>query len=143
MAELAANEILCACTSVRHTGRILAQLYDQILAPSGLRNTQFALLSLLDRDEPIGMGDLAEALGMDRTTLTRALAPLERQDWLLTEPAHDRRARQVRLTAAGVATLATARPLWQQAQDQVTAAFGAARLAALRQELAVLTAAVR
>lgn len=133
---------LCACASVRRTGRVVAQLYDCILAPSGLRNTQFALLTQLDQELPISMGDLTTALALDRTTLTRVLAPLERQGWLLTEPGPDRRARQVRLTAAGAATLATARPLWQQAQAQVTAAFGASRLAALRGELAALTAAL-
>ena len=135
--------LTCACTSVRRTGRALAQVYDAIMAPSGLRNTQFALLSRLDREKPVGMGDLADLLAMDRTTLTRALAPLERQGWLLVEAGADRRTRQVRLTASGAATREAARPLWRQAQAHVAMKFGDARLAALRQDLTELTALMR
>jgi DNA-binding MarR family transcriptional regulator len=135
--------LACACASVRRTGRALAQVYDAILAPSGLRNTQFALLSRLDQETPVGMGDLADLLAMDRTTLTRALAPLERQGWVVVEAGADRRTRQVRLTASGAATREAARPLWQQAQAHVTGQFGEERLAALRQELAELTALLR
>lgn len=134
---------VCACASVRRTGRALTQLYDAVLAPSGLRSTQYALLNRLDPDEPIAMGDLADALGMDRTTLTRALAPLERQGWLVVEDGTDRRTRLVRATEAGEAVLAQARPLWREAQGHVIARFGEDRLAALRRELAVLTAAIR
>ena len=133
----------CACTSVRRTGRALAQVYDAIMAPSGLRNTQFALLSRLDQETPVGMGDLAELLAMDRTTLTRALMPLERQGWDVVEAGADRRSRQVRLTEGGAATREAARPLWRQAQAHVAMKFGEERLAALRQELAALAAIAR
>jgi len=133
----------CACTSVRRTGRALAQVYDTIMAPSGLRNTQFALLCHLEPETPVGMGDLAELLVLDRTTLTRALAPLERQGWLAIEAGADRRTRQVRLTADGAATRDAARPLWRQAQAHVAMKFGEERLAALRQELAALAAVAR
>jgi DNA-binding MarR family transcriptional regulator len=134
------GEGVCACASVRRTGRALTQLYDNILAPSGLRSTQYALLSQLASSEPIAMTDLAEVLGMDRTTLTRAVAPLERQGWLRVEEGSDRRTRQVRATPEGLTALATARPFWQEAQGRVVAGFGEERLAALRQELAALTA---
>ncbi len=122
----------CACTSVRRTGRALAQVYDAIMAPSGLRNTQFALLSRLDQETPVGMGDL-----------TRALMPLERQGWVVVEAGADRRTRQVRLTEGGAATREAARPLWRQAQAHVAMKFGEERLAALRQELAALAAIAR
>ncbi len=135
--------LACACTSVRRTGRALAQVYDTMMAPSGLRNTQFALLSRIDQETPVGMGDLAELLALDRTTLTRALAPLERQGWLVSEAGADRRTRQVRLTADGAATRDAARPLWQQAQAHIAIKFGEERLAALRQELAALAAVAR
>jgi DNA-binding MarR family transcriptional regulator len=135
--------IACTCTSVRRTGRMLGQLYDTIMAPSGLRNTQFALLNRIDQETPVSMGDLAELLAMDRTTLTRALAPLERQGWVLVEAGTDRRTRQVRLTASGEATREAARPLWRQAQAHVAMKFGEERLAALRQELAALAAIAR
>lgn len=140
MANTDSAATVCACASVRRTGRALTQLYDAIIAPSGLRTTQYALLNRLDLDTPVAMGDLAEMLGMDRTTLTRALAPLERQGWLRVETGPDRRTRQVRATPEGLATLARARPLWREAQDRVTARFGEERLAALRRELAALTA---
>lgn len=134
---------VCVCASVRRTGRALTQRYDAILAPSGLRSTQYSVLTQLRPDVPIAMADLTEALGMDRTTLTRALAPLERQGWVYIEVGSDRRTRQVRATPKGMATLAVARPLWREAQGGVIADFGEERLAALRRELAALAVVAR
>lgn len=133
----------CNCASVRRTGRVLTQLYDEILAPSGVRATQFALLSGLARTGPVALGDLAAGLVMDRTTLTRNLAPLERAGWVATAAGADRRTRQVLLTDEGRQALGRALPLWRTAQERVGERFGQERLAALRAELAALTAALR
>jgi DNA-binding MarR family transcriptional regulator len=133
----------CNCAAVRRTGRVLTQLYDEVLAPSGLRVTQFSLLAALARTGTIPMSELAGVAVMDRTTLTRNLAPLERAGWVRTEAGDDRRTRQVRLTEEGREALARALPFWQAAQARVGEQFGQERLAALRAELAALTAAMR
>lgn len=133
----------CNCAAVRRTGRVLTQVYDEVLAPSGVRVTQFSLLAALARTGTVSLNELAGVVVMDRTTLTRNLAPLERAGWVRTEAGADRRTRQVSLTEEGQAALARALPFWQAAQAQVSAQFGQERLAALRAELAALTAAMR
>jgi DNA-binding MarR family transcriptional regulator len=135
--------LACSCATVRRTGRVLTQLYDEILAPSGLRVTQFSLLATLARTGPVTLGELANGIVMDRTTLTRNLAPIERAGWVQTAAGADRRTRQVALTEAGRATLLAALPLWRAAQERVDQRFGRERAAALRAELATLTAVIR
>ena len=50
-------------------------MYDEALKPSGLRVTQFSLLSVVKNNGPIGITELAELMVTDRTTLTRNLKP--------------------------------------------------------------------
>src|SRR5579862_9335256 len=88
----------CLCLHVQRAARVLARRFDEVFRPVGLTNGQFSLLMSLNRAEPTGMGAVAVLLGMDRTTLTAALKPLER-DGLLTvtiDPA-DRRGRLLAL----------------------------------------------
>ncbi|HJX86773.1 MAG TPA: MarR family winged helix-turn-helix transcriptional regulator, partial [Gemmatimonadales bacterium] len=68
----------CACFNVRKAARALTAFYDQVMAPTGLRATQGTLLVALARAGDIPVTRLAGILGMDRTTLTRNLEPLER-----------------------------------------------------------------
>src|SRR5437763_4992527 len=72
----------CNCLAIRQASRHVSQFYDQILAPSGIRTTQFAILSRLQRTGPMPINALAAALGMDRTTLGRNHLPLERDGLL-------------------------------------------------------------
>ncbi|MDN3921275.1 MarR family winged helix-turn-helix transcriptional regulator [Roseateles violae] len=128
---------VCNNRALREAGRRLNQFYDQFLAPSGLRATQFSLLASLKRLGPIGIQALASELGLDRTTLGRNILPLERDGLILVEPdAEDRRGKRLRLSAAGLERLARARPLWAKAQQGFEAAFGAERAAQLRELLA-------
>ncbi len=133
----------CACASVRQAGRVLTQLYDQVLAPSGLRATQFSLLARLANVGPLTLGDLAGAMVMDRTTLTRNLAPLARAGWVRIAPGDDRRTREVAITEEGRALVTRALPFWRAAQERITSEFGPARLTALQAELTSLVAMVR
>jgi DNA-binding MarR family transcriptional regulator len=96
------------------------------LRPAGLRATQFTLLATLVQTGPLPMNRLARQLGMDRTTLTRNLAPLAVKGWLVVEEDEDRRVRSVSITANGTATARSALPLWRKAQ-----ASAGARLAEL------------
>jgi DNA-binding MarR family transcriptional regulator len=130
------NEALarqCNCLAIRQAARHVSQFYDQLLAPSGLRATQFAILSRLQRGGPMTINELAAKLVMDRTTLGRNLLPLEREELVEIGPgATDRRRREVRLSAAGAARLAGARRGWAQAQQRFDTVFGPERAAALR-----------
>ncbi len=133
----------CACTTIRRTGRVLTQLYDDALAPTGLRVTQYAVLAKLTGRGPIGMGALADELAMDRTSLTRALTPLQRDGLIRVHADEDRRRRLIRLTEEGEEVLVRARPRWREAQARVTASLGQDRLDALLRELSAVEALIR
>jgi DNA-binding MarR family transcriptional regulator len=133
----------CVCFNVRKAARAVTQLYDEMLRPTGLRVTQFSLLMATSGLDSVTLKRLARAVGMDRTTLTRNLRPLEKQGLLRIETGADRRERKVTLTARGERTMAAALPLWEAVQDRVTISFGHERLRRLFTELAALAAAGR
>jgi DNA-binding MarR family transcriptional regulator len=118
------SQAQCALANVRRASRALTGMYDEALAPVGLRSTQFTLLAQIAATDGIPMTELADQLGMDRTTLTRNLAPLVRERWLRIEPADDRRVRLVSVTPTGFRLLAQAAPLRAAAQQRVVATVG-------------------
>src|SRR5713101_3154277 len=92
----------CNCFAVRAAARHVSQCYDQFLAPTGLRTTQFSILAKLKRKGPLTINALAEDMVMDRTKLGRNILPLERDGLIRIEPAtSDRRAKELHLTRAG------------------------------------------
>jgi DNA-binding MarR family transcriptional regulator len=126
----------CNCTALRKATRRVSQLYDVALEPSGLKTTQRAILSHIFRSGTPVIGELAEALVMDRGALTHNLKPLERDGLVkITTDPNDRRNRIIALTAAGRAKLAQSDALFARAQRGFEAAFGAAKSAALRKAL--------
>ena len=112
----------CLCLHVQRAARALARRFDDALRPIGLTNGQFSLLMSLNRPEPPGMAAVASLLGMDRTTLTAALKPLQRRGLLKTaaDPA-DRRGRIMTLTSKGRRLLARAVPVWRSTHVAVEA----------------------
>lgn len=137
------NAKTCACTSLRSAARTVTQYYDAFLQPSGLQTTQFSLLAALARVESISTTQCAQAMNMDRTTLTRNLDPLLRRGLVARAPGADKRVRALQITEQGRAALAAARPLWAQAQERVVAGMGEARFLALLGELLDLAALIR
>ncbi|HEX9470201.1 MAG TPA: MarR family winged helix-turn-helix transcriptional regulator [Bradyrhizobium sp.] len=126
----------CNCTALRKATRRVSQLYDSALEPCGLRTTQRAILSQIARSGTPPLGELAEALVMDRGALTHNLKPLERDGLVeITVDPDDRRNRLISLTEAGRAKLRESEPLWKRAQDGFEAAFGVAKSASLRKAL--------
>ena len=125
----------CTCLNLRKATRAVTQAHYRALKPSGLRATQFALLSAVANHGPIGMTALAEALVTDRTTLTRNLRPLIALDLLEVVDGADRRERPIALTARGRERLARAMPMWREAQTQMTAGLGHDRWATLLGDL--------
>ena len=103
-----------------------------MLAPCGLRVTQFSLLTVVAGGDGVQIGALAEALDMDRTTLTRNLGPLLDAGLVVLERSEvDARRREVRITADGRVRQAEARKLWRRAQNQLNRTLGDAQVAAL------------
>jgi DNA-binding MarR family transcriptional regulator len=132
---------VCNCLALRQASRHLTQFYDQLLASSGLRTTQFSILIRLRLAGPMTINALAKALVMDRTTLGRNILPLEREGLIdVVSGRADRRSKVLQLTKAGAARLRAARAGWTQAQAKFEAAFGGRRAAGLRALLQAVTA---
>jgi DNA-binding MarR family transcriptional regulator len=119
-------DLPCACTTLRKASRAVARLYAGHLAEAGLSATQFAILRALERRGTTNLRPLADELVMDRTSLYRAIAPLERDGLVATESdGNDARARRASLTEAGRARIVEALPHWRAAQHTFIDGFGA------------------
>jgi len=106
----------CYCLAARRKAREITRLYDQYLRAHGLRSTQFSVLVALAQSENVPLGRLAHALGLERTTLTRSTALLERRGWIRSDAATDARVRPLRLTRSGRQKLEAAYKSWKNAQ---------------------------
>jgi DNA-binding MarR family transcriptional regulator len=109
----------CHCLAARRQAREITRIYEQRLRPHGLRATQFSVLAALAIKGPTPVKELADVLGLERTTLTRVAAPLERDGFIRTDQAEDARVRPLRLSAAGRRKLEGAYPAWKEAQDLI------------------------
>jgi DNA-binding MarR family transcriptional regulator len=129
----------CNCTALRKATRRVSQLYDDALAPSGLKTTQRAILAQLGRSEPATVGELAAALVMDAGALAHTLKPLERDRLVaIAVDPDDRRNRLISLTRQGRAKLAETDALWAKAQAGFEAGFGRIKSEALREAMQFL-----
>jgi DNA-binding MarR family transcriptional regulator len=125
----------CNCLALRQAARHLSQLYDKHLASSGLKTSQYSILAKLNRLGPLSIVELAKSMVMDRTTLGRAIRPLERDRLLTIGAGGDGRTRSLRLTPAGQARLKAAAVKWRDAQKEFELAYGVPDAADLRTAL--------
>ncbi|CAA2101916.1 Organic hydroperoxide resistance transcriptional regulator [Methylobacterium bullatum] len=133
-------EQACFSFAAQKAARAIGRRYDAALRPTGLSNWQFTLLMMLVRDEAPTIGALAQALAMDRTTITANVKPLERRGLLTIEAdADDRRVRRILLTDEGRTVLADAYPLWKKAQAACAEQLGAIDQTNYRAAVAALT----
>ena len=131
----------CNCLAVRQAARYITKFYDQFLAASGLRTTQFSSLAKLRRLGLMTINALAAEMVMDRTTLGRNILPLERDGLVAVEQgSRDRRSKELRVTEAGEARFRAGMKGWAQAQRQFEKAYGAKRTADLRDLLHAVAA---
>ena len=110
---------ICNCFAARQAARHITKLYERYLSAANLTTTQFSLLGLLYEKPGLTMNELAEALVMDRTSLIRAIKPMQRDGWLASEPeSKDSRKLVLSLTDAGLRKVEEAVPLWEKAQQE-------------------------
>ena len=133
----------CSCLNLRKASRVVTQIYDKSLQPSGLRSTQLPVLVTLATDGPTTITHLAEELLMDRTSLARLLRPLEIARFIEIVPGKDRRTRGVSLTDRGQKAVAEAMPLWEEAQNFVVHRLGRKRCRDLRENLSAAVALIQ
>lgn len=123
----------CLCLHTRRAARVLARRFDEALRPHGLTNGQFSLLMALNRPDAPRISDLVPLLGMDRTTLTAALKPLEARGLVAaSRDRRDRRNRRLSLTDAGRAALKSALPAWRATQGALDRSLSRVPAATLR-----------
>ena len=133
----------CACFSVRVASRAVTRFYDSVLAPSGLRATQFAVIVGVFRGFGTTLTVLGRELGMDRTSLSRNLRPLLHRGFVTAVRPTDRRRRAFQTTKRGERLLVQTIPYWDKAQQHVVATVGAEKWATLNGELRSLAEAIR
>jgi DNA-binding MarR family transcriptional regulator len=109
----------CLCAALRQASRAVTRIYDAELRATGLRVTQFSILSLLGRSGEVRQGDLGVMASLDETTLTRSLRPLQKNGWVTIRAGADRREKLVAITQAGKDKVGQARPAWSRAQERM------------------------
>jgi DNA-binding MarR family transcriptional regulator len=123
----------CYCATLRQAARAVTVLYEEILAQSGLRATQFTALQLLDAAPNLTTTELAEALGVDQTTATRTLALIKKAGLANDTVGDDRRQRHWALSAQGKALVRKLKPRWEVAQEAFEKRLGPAEARALKE----------
>ncbi|WP_248919057.1 MarR family winged helix-turn-helix transcriptional regulator [Pseudomonas entomophila] len=114
----------CICTHLRRAARGVSRRYDEALAGFGINVAQFSLLRHLQRLDRPSITSLAEAMGLERSTLGRNLRVLEADGLVQLAEGDDQRNRVVLLSEAGRARLEAACPAWEQAQAQLVEQLG-------------------
>ena len=114
----------CACQKARVAARALTRAYDRALRLAGLRASQYAVLVAVATQGAMSITVLANALGMDRTTLSRNLRPLEKDGLIMVGPEGWGRRRMLEITKKGRSRLLEALPLWKQAQATLRRKLG-------------------
>jgi DNA-binding MarR family transcriptional regulator len=121
----------CTNLKLRQLMRRVAQHYDAEVGKTGLKTTQYSLLSCLVKLGPLKPGELAQVLKLDASTLTRNLKPLAAAGWLTLGPGSDGRSRIVTITDAGRDKRQEAQRRWRVAQEAINTALGVANVLAL------------
>jgi DNA-binding MarR family transcriptional regulator len=116
---------VCACKNLRMTTRVVTQYYDKAFQSIGIRATQFALLADISSRELTTIGELAELLLMDQTTVTRNIDILKKKGYVSVKMGDDDlRKRCISITESGTKTLKEALPLWEEAQSVIEQGVG-------------------
>jgi DNA-binding MarR family transcriptional regulator len=122
----------CLCLASRQAARRITRAFDRQLRPHGLRVTQFSILVMLILAGPLTIGELADRLGIERTTLSRNLALIESAAWITIRPGDDARSRLVAVTGKGRGVVSASLAAWRRAQAAVAAVIGPSGVDALR-----------
>ncbi len=130
----AAREILrgCVCSRTRMLDRVLSRLFDDSLAPLGIRASQLTVLALIGAMEGLRAADVAQYLEMDKSTVSRSLALLRARGWVEESAGSTRKLRRLDVSAKGRALLRETLPLWRSAAERARETLGEESVEALR-----------
>jgi DNA-binding MarR family transcriptional regulator len=133
----------CVCGNLRKANRLISQIYDEFLKPSGLKATQSALLMTIKGFGRVTVSKLAKWSIMDRTTLTRNLKVLEKKGLVKIQPGEDQRKKVVTITEKGIDALLYAYPFWEEAQHHVAEMIGEDKSNRIVKELSDMVSLLR
>jgi DNA-binding MarR family transcriptional regulator len=133
----------CACFDLRRATRAVSRMYDDFLRDAGLNITQYSLLRVICREKELSISTLGRYMVMDRTSITRAVAPLERDGLIHSRPGADRRIRIVSVTSKGRKLVEDTAPKWREAQEALLETIGEDRWRAMSNVLRETTRMVR
>lgn len=126
--ELTAKQVsqgrLCTGFNLKRATRAVQSMFDDAFKPVGLEGTQYTVMSHIFVAGPITLSKLADLMDVDRTTLARNLAPLEKRGLIEIKPGTDRRAKLINITGSGKEVLSQAYPLWKETQEKIKTALG-------------------
>jgi DNA-binding MarR family transcriptional regulator len=128
-----ATDVPRGCTNLklRQASRLVTRHYEAFVVTTGLKITQYSLLSYVVKLGPLRAGELAAAMQLDASTLTRNLRPLLERGWVQVHAGDDARSRVIEATDAGRALRAQAQKAWKRAQLALNQRLGTAQVAAL------------
>ena len=141
--ECAEVGITCVCGNLRKASRLVSQIYDEFLRPSGLKATQFGLLMMIKGFGRATVTKLADWAVLDRTTFTRNLKLLEKKGHVKIESGEDQRERVVSLTDKGSDAILFGLPFWEKAQQHVAEIIGEDKKNRIVKELSSIVTLLR
>jgi DNA-binding MarR family transcriptional regulator len=118
------KSLQCPCAAVRRASRAVTQLYDTVLAPIGLKCTQFTVLRILSEQGPTPQWRIAQENGIAVETLSRRLAALRSKGLIGLEVSGSRGEHVYSLTPQGARMYAAAMPYWQRAHERLLLVSG-------------------
>lgn len=133
---------ICNCLNLRRASQAITEVYDEILAPSGIKISQFSLLKHIKQLGPVSVSALSLEMRLDRTTLVRNLKSLEEKGFVTDVAEKGTRNRQLKLTAIGLETLEMAEKLWTEAQSFMEEYLGKKEMNTLTELLSKIEALV-
>ncbi|MGE7673923.1 MarR family winged helix-turn-helix transcriptional regulator [Lysinibacillus sp. NPDC094403] len=111
---------ICVCANLRKKTRVVTQLYDKLLQPTGLKVTQYSMLANIAHQQSVSISRLGEILLLDQTTITRNINVLKQNGYVdLTKNPQDARTKVITLTDKGIEKLTEAAPIWEDIQERI------------------------
>lgn len=129
---------LCNCYSLRRAARTVTRQYAEIMRDTGLQATQYSILAMLSDGERLSISELADDLGLERTSMSRTLRPMEREGLVALSSEGFRRKRAIEVTAAGFSRYQQCLPLWRTAQARFAKKYSPEQLNQLHSLLALI-----
>ena len=114
----------CASANFRRAARVITRHYEKELRGAGVSATQLPLLAAINAGINTSIAALADALDLERSTISRELAILERHALIAVEEGNDKRTRVLKLTPRGHKMLAAAFRAWKRAHAAIVGAYG-------------------